>query len=230
MITMGTIIPILIKIEIGTLIISFSIKSAVVISLSKAIADNGYKLDANKIKKFTINNKKNDSIYSYFPIINIIYSLYLYYQVTNEKILEDAINEMKNQDLIIEMSDEEKEEYKKNPTGTNALRIAINYKNKENLKKELQSISNQTASLAKDRVNSEEETKKTQKQIIKVPEEIIPEQQPKPKDKTPTAEQIEALRKLRDEMIKEARGLTTESVAEDAKEGPQKINRRLYNK
>ena len=31
-------------------------------------------------------------------------------------------------------------------------------------------------------------------------------------------------------MIKEARGLTTESVAEDAKEGPQKINRRLYNK
>ena len=61
MITMGTIIPILIKIEIGTLIISYSIKSATAMVLLKIIADNGYKLDIDKVKEYTKNNKEEAS-------------------------------------------------------------------------------------------------------------------------------------------------------------------------
>ena len=219
MITMGTIIPILIKIEIGTLIISYSIKSATAMVLLKIIADNGYKLDIDKVKEYTKNNKNIDGIISFIPIINIISSLFVYYLITNEQVLGSTVPIMENLGLIEEMSAEEKEEYKKNPTGVNALKIIINSsKNKENI--------NDTKESQSQNIIVPEDTEDSQAQNIIVPEEITIEQQPKPKDKTPTAEQIKALRKLREEMIKEARGLTTESVTEDVKEGPQKINRR----
>ena len=219
---MITIIPFLIKIEIGTLIISYSIKSAAAMVFLKIIADNGYKLDIDKVKEYTKNNKSIDSIISFIPIINIIWSLLVYHIITNEQVLGSTISFMENLDLIEEMTAEEKEEYKKNPTGVNALKVIINSsKNKE--------IINDTKETQAQNITVPEEPEESQVQNIIVPEEIIPEQQPKPKDKTPTAEQIEALRKLRDEMIKEAKGLTTESVAEDVKEGPQKINRRYNN-
>ena len=73
MITMGTIIPILIKIEIGTLIISYSIKSATAKVLLKIIADNGYKLDIDKVKEYVKNNKNIDRIISFCIFLYFIY-------------------------------------------------------------------------------------------------------------------------------------------------------------
>ncbi len=95
------------------------------LKIFKEIADLGYKFNLNKTKSIQNNiapNSNNSLLRMYIPFYNL-------YAVLKGKIMYEQNKEMifeqyEKLGIIEEMTEEEKEEYSKNPTGWNAMIIA----------------------------------------------------------------------------------------------------------
>lgn len=106
--------------------------------IHKYVADEGYKIDLKKWTNqldFAIDYTKpyKESILSYFKQIIPIYNLIFEFKKTKNynKGKEVIIQQLKNLNVLLPMSIEEIEEYRKNPTGYNARTIAENSEEKE---------------------------------------------------------------------------------------------------
>lgn len=117
----------LVLVYLGTIIASFVIELDNGFQMFKDVADAGYKIDIDKMSEFTNklrNNKKQESLLRIFvPIYNILRAMQIRMQYIQQRfIVLDQLNVM---DCLEEMTESEKEEYSKKPTGLNALLIPL---------------------------------------------------------------------------------------------------------
>lgn len=115
----------LLLIWIATIIISYGIQISMSLNVFKLIADNGYKVDTTKTRQ--INNilpeeiKKNNLLTMLTPGINVIKSMENYLKIVDQSHI--LIDQFRVLGILSEMTDEEKIEYQKKPTGFNALLV-----------------------------------------------------------------------------------------------------------
>ena len=112
-----------------TIICSFGMNISVSYKMIKDLADNGYKLNLKNIKKFNEQLKDNDvkkmhQIKILIPILNVMESMDLMMKYNNMRAF--IVDELRILDSLEEMTKEEFEMYKKNPTVTNALKSTKN--------------------------------------------------------------------------------------------------------
>lgn len=104
----------------STVMISFAMFFIIVLRMLKYMADNGYKLYI----KNSYDNSNNTLIYFYIPIFNIMYMLKM--SIDFSKNNQFLLDELSVLGYLEEMTEYEKEEYNKKPTGFQALLITIN--------------------------------------------------------------------------------------------------------
>lgn len=91
----------------------------IILRMLKDMADAGYKL----YLKGETNTSNNTVIYFFIPLLNIIYMLKISIEFANNK--QFMIDEFNVLGYLEEMSENEKKEYNKNPTGLNAILITL---------------------------------------------------------------------------------------------------------
>lgn len=124
---------------IGTIITSFIMEIKNELRIFKDIADSGYKIDIKRLSEFSRQANPDASKVSLIsllmPVLNIWDVLKRTLMYNNARCT--IIDQLNVIDLLIKMTKEEEEEYSKNPTGFNALRIIA----KPQLNNKLQSVS-----------------------------------------------------------------------------------------
>lgn len=111
---------------LGTSITSFCMEIANELKIFKDVADAGYKIDIERISELNQlnpNASKNTFLSMLIPIFNVMQVFQRAIQYNNTRyILLDSLNVM---DVLEEMSEIEKQEYLRKPTGLNALLIPL---------------------------------------------------------------------------------------------------------
>lgn len=112
---------------IGSCILSISLETAIEIKLYKDVADAGYKINYSKIAE---NKNQSEYINQKFSLLMLLMPIYNIIAVLN-----NLINYINNRDTILfqlnimnvleELSEEEKEEYSKNPSGLKAILYSV---------------------------------------------------------------------------------------------------------
>lgn len=115
---------------LGTSVASFCVEMANELRMFKDVADVGYKIDMERLsdlsEQLNPNGSKNTFLTMLIPIVNIILVLQRIIQYNNVRpMLLDQLNVM---GVLEEMTEIEKIEYQKNPTGLNALIIPLKMK------------------------------------------------------------------------------------------------------
>lgn len=112
---------------IGTTIMSFIIDVGNKLRLYKDLADNGYKMNFSKTKNVASNLDPEGAniafISKFIPIYNVLMTIGHTIEYNNSK--EGIVRNLQILGLLEEMSDEEKEDYSKKPTGLNAYLVPI---------------------------------------------------------------------------------------------------------
>lgn len=114
---------------LGTIIASFGMEMKNEFRLFKDVADAGYKVDTKKLseiqKQLNPEGAKNVMISLLCPFINImgVFDRIVKYN----SIRPFVLTQLNIMDVLDEMSEIEKEEYEKKPTGLNALLVPIKY-------------------------------------------------------------------------------------------------------
>ena len=112
-----------------SIIVSYGINLSTVLRIYKDLADEGYKINLTKLKEsnknIDVNLVKSTRLSMLIPFINILNSMKtsVQYILNPQKVYEG----FRMLDVLGEMSDFEINEYKKNPSGINALLIEFNY-------------------------------------------------------------------------------------------------------
>ncbi len=112
---------------LGTSIASFCMEMANELRMFKDVADAGYKIDIRRLsdlsKQLNPNASKATLLSMLIPIFNIMQVFQRTVQYNNARpMILDQLNVM---DALEEMSEIEKQEYQKKPTGLNALLIPL---------------------------------------------------------------------------------------------------------
>lgn len=112
---------------VGTSITSFCMEMANELKMFKDVADVGYKIDIRRLsdlnKQLNPNASKTTLLSMLIPIFNIMQVFQRTVQYNNIRpMIFDQLNVM---DVLEEMSEIEKQEYQKKPTGLNALLIPL---------------------------------------------------------------------------------------------------------
>ena len=112
---------------LGTSIASFCMEMANELRMFKDVADAGYKIDIRRLsdlsKQLNPNATKATLLSMLIPIFNIMQVFQRTVQYNNARpMILDQLNVM---DALEEMSEIEKQEYQKKPTGLNALLIPL---------------------------------------------------------------------------------------------------------
>ena len=112
---------------LGTSITSFCMEMANELRMFKDVADAGYKIDIRRLsdlsKQLNPNASKATLLSMLIPIFNIMQVFQRTVQYNNVRpMILDQLNVM---DALEEMSEIEKQEYQKKPTGLNALLIPL---------------------------------------------------------------------------------------------------------
>ena len=112
---------------LGTSITSFCMEMANELRMFKNVADAGYKIDIRRLsdlsKKLNPNASKATLLSMLIPIFNIMQVFQRTVQYNNARpMILDQLNVM---DALEEMSEIEKQEYQKKPTGLNAFLIPL---------------------------------------------------------------------------------------------------------
>ena len=112
---------------LGTSITSFCMEMANELRMFKDVADAGYKIDIRRLsdlsKQLNPNASKATLLSMLIPIFNIMQVFQRTVQYNNARpMILDQLNVM---DALEEMSEIEKQEYQKKPTGLNALLIPL---------------------------------------------------------------------------------------------------------
>lgn len=117
----------LVLIYLGTIVASFVIELDNGFQMFKDVADAGYKIDVEKMSEFINkmrNNRKSESLLRIFvPIYNILRAMQLRMQYIQQKF--SVLDQLNVMDCIEEMTESEKIEYAKKPTGLNALLVSL---------------------------------------------------------------------------------------------------------
>ncbi len=112
-----------------TIIMSYGIDVSIFGKICKDLADMGYKMDAKRYSEVTKElypeQIKNSKIITFIPFLNVLIELVKLDNYNRTK--EEQLSSIRALACIEEMTDEEKEEYKKNPTIKSALKNCINY-------------------------------------------------------------------------------------------------------
>ena len=124
---------------LATILGSYGVQFSITFNCFKELAKFGYKIKPDEFvglaKSFNPDATKLRKLLPFIPIVNIFYTLIILNQYNQTKgFMFDQYNVM---GCIEEMAVFEKEKYQKNPTGLNALMIALNYKMSEKSKKEI---------------------------------------------------------------------------------------------
>lgn len=111
-----------------TSITSFCLEMSNGLRMFKDVADAGYKIDIRRLselsKQLNPNASKDALLLMLIPIFNIMLVFQRTIQYNNARpLILDQLNVM---DVLEEMSEIEKQEYQKKPTGLNALLIPLN--------------------------------------------------------------------------------------------------------
>ena len=117
----------------GTTVASFTASLKNELRIFKDMADLGYKIDLKRmsdaIESVDPNLAKNSRLQFLIPVYNLAMA---YKQITLYNENRDMIyDQLRVMDVLIEMTDEEKEEYKKKPTGFNAMILDLKMQIKE---------------------------------------------------------------------------------------------------
>ena len=108
---------------LSTSITSICMEIANELRMYKDLADAGYKIDIKKLgelrEQLNPDAPKIDFLSLLIPILNILLVLKRTEEYNNARSM--ILNELSTMDLLEEMSEIEKEEYSKNPTGLNAF-------------------------------------------------------------------------------------------------------------
>ena len=111
-----------------TVLASYVFDFKIAFKMFKEIADVGYKINADKFRDFANSIPTNSSdiskVIRFIPFVNLLYTLHGINSYENNKQL--IFQQFLSLDILEEMTDDEKEEYKKNPTGLNAMVITLN--------------------------------------------------------------------------------------------------------
>lgn len=115
----------LIIIYILTIVLSFIGDMSNAFMIFKDIASAGYKMDIKKMNEITkqmeISSGKNSNLRLFIPIYNLYKVLVSRYKYVQQR--QFILSELNIYDVLEEMTESEKEEFKKNPTGFNAMWI-----------------------------------------------------------------------------------------------------------
>jgi len=110
-----------------TIIVSLGMELSNGLRLFKDVADAGYKIDITRIselsEEFAPDVLKTTFIERFIPVYNIFKQFQIRLQYDNTKYL--MVDQLRTVDCLVEMTEEEREEYLKNPTGLNILFIHI---------------------------------------------------------------------------------------------------------
>jgi len=109
-----------------TIIGSYVINFKIAFMMLKDLADAGYKLNVDNVKKFSEEfneNRPNNKLIYLIPVINMLYSFKIAvdYNISRWNILD----QLRILDILDTMSIEEKKKYEENPTALNALMLLI---------------------------------------------------------------------------------------------------------
>ena len=120
----------IILVYLGTIIMGFVFELDNTFTMYKDVADAGYKIDNDRMKEFAnrMNPKQNNNslLRLLIPIYNIIKPMMIRLQYNQQKFaLLDQLDVM---DCLEEMTETEKVEYAKKPTGLNAILIPLKTK------------------------------------------------------------------------------------------------------
>ena len=109
-----------------TIIGSYIMNFKMAFMMLKDLADAGYKLNVDNIKRFSEevneNNTNNKLIYL-IPVINMLYSFKIAIDYNNSR--WNILDQLRILNVLDTMSIEEKRKYKENPTALNALMLLI---------------------------------------------------------------------------------------------------------
>lgn len=115
---------------LGTSIASFCIEVANELRMLKDVADEGYKVDSNRLSELAnqINPdmSKNVFLSMLMPFYNVAQVLQRTMKYNNARPM--VLDQLRIMDALEEMSEYEKKEYQKNPTGLNAFLVPIKNK------------------------------------------------------------------------------------------------------
>ena len=103
-------------------IIAQGIEKSITLIVIKKLADDGYKINRQNLRKNYLL-----SIINLIPIINIVISLF---SSLSLHFYDGILKELKKDGILLKLSDEEKEEYQQNPTLLKALLINRKTKSK----------------------------------------------------------------------------------------------------
>lgn len=110
---------------VGTSVASFCLEVANELRMFKDVADNGYKIDTKRLselgEQLNPNGSKIHFLSMLIPIYNMMLVLQRALQYNNCRGL--VLDQLRVMDTLEEMSEIEKEEYAKKPTGLNALLV-----------------------------------------------------------------------------------------------------------
>lgn len=117
----------LLALWIASCIASFGMEISNELKLFKDVADAGYKINLNRLseaqKQLNPNSSKNSLIFLMIPVYNLLKVFEKRIKYNNARpMLLDSLHVI---DALEEMTEQEKEEYKKHPTGLNALIVPI---------------------------------------------------------------------------------------------------------
>lgn len=110
---------------LGTVIGSKVLETSDILFMFKVAADNGYKMDVNKVGPVTVLENVDTQVedfISFVPILNIL--LQLERSMATRIQIEEILRTYNEFGAMEEMTKEEKEKYQEKPTGRNALKIS----------------------------------------------------------------------------------------------------------
>ena len=107
----------------STYIMSFFMLFMLVGKLFKILADNGYRINMEKLKKHDDSRSSKLITLIYIPFINIIFSMILSLKTNQE--MDTVFNALNVMGGIEELTEKQIEEYQKNPNMFNALILNV---------------------------------------------------------------------------------------------------------
>lgn len=112
---------------LGSCITSFGIEIATSFRMFKDVADAGYKIDIERMDKITKildpDSSKREFLTMLLPVFNIMHSSFKAIGYNNAKSI--LLDQLEVLDVLEEMSEIEKQEYQKRPTGLNAILVPL---------------------------------------------------------------------------------------------------------
>ena len=112
---------------LGSCITSFGIEIATSFRMFKDVADAGYKIDIERMDKITKildpDSSKREFLTMLLPVFNIMHSSFKAIDYNNAKSM--LLDQLGVLDVLEEMSEIEKQEYQKKPTGLNAILVPL---------------------------------------------------------------------------------------------------------